>query len=242
MTDSAGEKLGHVVSLRKVTDRNRYEQRLEVTQRVLRHNLRNNMSVIRAHAEQLAQNGKHPEARRIIDTTEKLMNLSEKSRLITRIERREDAGTVPVDVQERLRALCDRFAEEHPDASVDHELPSGCAAALQDPALFEIPLENIIENAIVHNNGADPHVRVSAQQADDMVCVRIEDNGPEIPETEFAVLESGSESALQHGSSIGLWLAYWSVRTAGGSISFETGPDGNVVTLEFPVVERAPPA
>jgi signal transduction histidine kinase len=239
LTDSAGEALGHVVSLRKVTDRNRYEQRLEVTQRVLRHNLRNDMSVIRAHAEQLAQNGGCPEAERIVDTTEELMNLSEKSRLITRIERRENASTVPVDVRERLLALCDRFAADHPDASVDRELPPECTAALQDPALFEIPLENVIENAIVHNDGAEPHVRVSARQADGVVCVQVEDNGPEIPETEFAVLESGSESSLHHGSSIGLWLAYWSVRTAGGSISFETGPDGNVVTLEFPVAERA---
>jgi signal transduction histidine kinase len=239
LTDSAGEALGHVVSLRKVTDRNRYEQRLEVTQRVLRHNLRNDMSVIRAHAEQLAQNGGCPEAERIVDTTEELMNLSEKSRLITRIERRENASTVPVDVRERLLALCDRFAADHPDASVDRELPPECTAALQDPALFEIPLENVIENAIVHNDRAEPHVRVSARQADGVVCVQVEDNGPEIPETEFAVLESGSESSLHHGSSIGLWLAYWSVRTAGGSISFETGPDGNVVTLEFPVAERA---
>lgn len=239
LTDSAGEELGHVVSLRKVTDRNRYEQRLEVTQRVLRHNLRNDMSVIRAHAEQLAQNGGCPEAERIVDTTEELMNLSEKSRLITRIERRENASTVPVDVRERLLALCDRFAADHPDASVDRELPPECTAALQDPALFEIPLENVIENAIVHNDRAEPHVRVSARQTDGVVCVQVEDNGPEIPETEFAVLESGSESSLHHGSSIGLWLAYWSVRTAGGSISFETGPDGNVVTLEFPVAERA---
>ncbi len=238
LTDSSGEALGHVVSLRKVTERNRYEQRLEVTQRVLRHNLRNDMSVIRAHAERLAQNG-HPEAKQIVDTTEELMSLSEKSRLITRIERRENASTVPVDVRERLLALCDRFAAEHPDASVDCELPPECTVALQDPALFEIPLENVIENAIVHNDRAEPHVRISARQTDTTVCVQVEDDGPEIPETEFAVLESGSESALRHGSSIGLWLAYWSVRTAGGSISFETGPDGNVVTLEFPVAERA---
>lgn len=239
LTDSSGEGLGHVVSLRRVTDRNRYEQRLEVTQRVLRHNLRNEMSVIRARAEQLAQNGGHPEARQIVDRTEELINLSEKSRLITRIERGENTDTVPVDVHERLVALCDRFAEEHPDASVDRELPSGCTAALQDPALFDIPLENVIENAIVHNDGAEPHVRVSARQTDRAVCVRVEDNGPEIPETEFAVIESGSESSLHHGSSIGLWLAYWSVRTAGGSISFETGPHGNVVTLEFPVAGQA---
>jgi K+-sensing histidine kinase KdpD len=77
-----------------------------------------------------------------------------------------------VDVQERLLALCDRFAEEHPDASVDCERPPECTVALQDPALFDIPLENIIENAIVHNDRAEPHVRVSARQTDPTVCVQ----------------------------------------------------------------------
>jgi len=37
---------------------------------------------------------------------------------------------------------------------------------------------------------------------------------------------------------MGLWLAYWSVRTAGGSIEFETSESGNTVTLEFPAAER----
>jgi signal transduction histidine kinase len=238
LTDASSEEIGHVVSFRNVTDRNRYEQRLEVTQRVLRHNLRNDVSVIRSHAERLAQNGHHPGAEQIVDTTDDLIDLSEKTRLITRIEGREEMGRVPVDVRERLEEFCTRFREEHPDVTLDCDLPASFAASVQDPLLFDIPVENLIENAIVHNDSDDRQVRVSARHVDDAVYVRIEDNGPEIPEMEHSVLESGSETPLQHGSSIGLWLAYWSVRTAGGTIEFETGDDGNVVTLEFPAAEQ----
>lgn len=67
--------------------------------------------------------------------------------------------------------------------------------------------------------------------------MQVEDNGPEIPDMELDALRTGSESALRHGSSIGLWLAYWSVRTAGGTIEFDTDDGGNTVTLEFPAVE-----
>jgi signal transduction histidine kinase len=239
LTDDSGEAIGHVVSFRNVTGRNRYEQRLEVTQRVLRHNLRNDISVIRSHAEQLARNGQHPEAEHIVDTTEQLMSLSEKSRLITRIDGRDGMGTVPVDAHERLHDLCEQFAAEYPGVTVDCDIPPDLTTPLPDTALFDIPAENVIENAIVHNDSSDPEVRVSARRVDSAVRVRIEDNGPEIPEMELEVLENGSESALQHGSSIGLWLSYWSVRTAGGTIEFETGDDGNAVIMEFPAVEQA---
>lgn len=238
LTDDSGEVIGHVVSFRNVTDRNRYEQRLEVTQRVLRHNLRNDVSVIQAHAERIARNGCHPEAERIIDTTQDLIDLSEKSRLITRIEGDDEIGTVPVDVSERLQEHCARFADAHVDVAIECALDGDLSASLQDPALFDIPVENIIENAIVHNDSADPRVQVSARRTDSTIRVQVEDNGPEIPEVEFAVLEAGSESALQHGSSIGLWLSYWSVRTAGGHIEFETDDGGNTVTLEFPAAEQ----
>jgi len=238
LTDDSGEGIGRVISFRNVTDRNRYEQRLEVTQRVLRHNLRNDMSVIQAHAERIARSGHHPEAECIVDTTEELIDLSEKSRLITRIEGDEDLGTVPVDVSERLREHCARFADTHANASFECRLETDLSASLQDPALFDIPVENIIENAVVHNDSADPQVRISAEQAGSTIRVQVEDNGPEIPEVEFAVLETGSESALQHGSSIGLWLAYWSVRTAGGTIEFETADNGNTVTLGFPAAQQ----
>ncbi len=150
----------------------------------------------------------------------------------------DEIGTVPVDVRERLQEHCEQFAGTHPDISLECAIQGEPVAPLQDPALFDIPVENIIENAVVHNDTTDPQVRISARRDDSTVRVRVEDNGPEIPDVELDVLKTGSESALQHGSSIGLWLAYWSVRTAGGSIAFETCEGGNTVTLEFPAAER----
>lgn len=54
---------------------------------------------------------------------------------------------------------------------------------------------------------------------------------------ELATLESGTEEPLCHGSSIGLWLAQWSVETAGGSLEFETGDNGNVVAVRLPAAD-----
>lgn len=60
--DHHDRKLGAVVSLRDVTDRQLREQRLSVLNRVLRHNLRNQVDVIRAHAELLADRAAGPPA------------------------------------------------------------------------------------------------------------------------------------------------------------------------------------
>jgi PAS domain-containing protein len=51
--DPAGNELATVLSFRDVTDRERRRERLAVLNRVLRHNLRNQVDVIKSHAEAL---------------------------------------------------------------------------------------------------------------------------------------------------------------------------------------------
>jgi PAS domain S-box-containing protein len=53
LSDSRGTLVGYAYRLRDVTDRQTREQRLEVLNRVLRHNLRNDLDAIRGFAEQL---------------------------------------------------------------------------------------------------------------------------------------------------------------------------------------------
>jgi signal transduction histidine kinase len=236
LRDSSDRQIGDVLSFRNVTGRDRYEQRLKVTQRVLRHNLRNDLSVIRARAEQLTRDG-HDEAETIVETTERLVDLSNKTRLVTHLDGRRDGDCVPVDVSRQLDSLAERIRESYPEATVDCVTPAGLRASLPDPAVLSIPVENLVENAIVHSNETEPRVRVTAERVGPSVCLRIADDGPAIPEMELATLESGTEEPLCHGSSIGLWLAQWSVETAGGSLEFETGDNGNVVTVRLPAAD-----
>lgn len=50
---------------------------------------------------------------------------------------------------------------------------------------------------------------------------------------ERAVILSGEETPLQHGSGVGLWLVKWVVRNVGGTLSFADGP-GTTVEVELP--------
>lgn len=68
-----------------------------------------------------------------------------------------------------------------------------------------------------------------------MVYIRVTDNGPGIPEHEYSVLTAGEETALEHGSGLGLWLIFWVVNKSGGELIFEDAdPRGSTVTMVLP--------
>lgn len=240
LTDEQGVTVGYMIALRDVTERNEYEQRLEVAQRVLRHNLRNKMTVIKGWAETLSEttNGHAVAVQRIINTADELTELSEKTQMMVQMEPSTSSKRIRVDLQSHLSSLVEEFGNRYPDVTIEREVPQSLAVGLPDAKFLRIPVENLIENAIEHNDADDPWVRVSAEAGGDQIKIRVEDNGPPIPEMERTVLREGMEDSLHHGSGLGLWLTYWSIKTVGGRISFAyREPRGNSVTLEVPAAE-----
>jgi signal transduction histidine kinase len=221
----------------KLRDR---QQRLEVLYRVIRHNLRNEMSVILNYADIAAGMSENPQvemaADTITDTGRKLTALSEKARQIQNaLESAEETETV--DAAAVARETAAEQAEEFPDVTVRTELPETCAAEAI-PAL-ELAVENVIENAAKHDDSAEPTVDVAVSGTDERVFLSVADRGPGIPEQERNVLTKGRETSLEHGSGLGLWLVYWVVDRSGGTLRFDdNAPRGSVVTM---VLDRPAP-
>lgn len=62
----------------------------------------------------------------------------------------------------------------------------------------------------------------------------VTDDGPGIPERERTVLDSGTETQLEHGRGIGLWFVNWAVTRLGGELEFaRNDPTGSVVTVRL---------
>ena len=78
---------------------------------------------------------------------------------------------------------------------------------------------------------------MSAAVADDVASAEIRDGGSGITAEEVAVLDQLTETDLNHGSGLGLWLARWIVEASGGSLSFESDDAGTVVSIAVPVAE-----
>jgi signal transduction histidine kinase len=238
LADHHGRVVGYVIRYRNVTDRHTYEQRLQVANRVLRHNLRNSMNIITGWAERLDDH-EDPDVvaagEQITSTANALVDLGEQIRLLADTADYAGEASEVVVLRDHLAPLAERFRQNHPDVVVEYEIPPSATATVPSSKLLAIAVENVLDNAIEHNDAARPWVRLSIECGDEYTQLRVADNGPGIPETEREVLRKGIETPLEHGSGLGFWLVYWAVTSAGGEVSFE-GDEcrGSVVTLSLP--------
>jgi signal transduction histidine kinase len=75
-------------------------------------------------------------------------------------------------------------------------------------------------------------VTVSVDEGGTVVAVS--DNGSGIPEQELVPLVKREETALTHGTGIGLWLVSWVIDKTEASLTHETGRTGTTFTVQFP--------
>jgi len=221
----------HFVGLqRDVTDRKRRERLLDVLDRVLRHNLRNDLSVADGYGKLIAERADDETAamaERLVDAVEDLLELSETARELQDLA--YHAGSAhPRDVAADLRAVAEAVRAEHPDATVQVDAPAACHATATDR--IRTALGELVENAVTHGGG---EVDCEVERDDDAVLVRVCDDGPGLSAAEQRVLDEGRETPLTHSDGLGLWLVNWIVTGVGGSMSV-TVDDGTTVLLRLP--------
>lgn len=203
-----------------------------VLSRVLRHNLRNDLNVVRGSVSMLGERAPDSEdiQRTALRTIDDLVELSETARELesvveTELDRR------PVELTTLVRDVIGPLQENYPAATFRVESPDG--VMMEAMPSLKTALDELIENAAKHA-GDEPDVTVSIEGAKNPISVDVIDNGPGLPEQERQVLGSGSETQLIHGSGLGLWLAYWVVTSHDGTIDAETRDDGTTVTITLP--------
>ncbi|WP_193767676.1 histidine kinase N-terminal 7TM domain-containing protein [Halorientalis pallida] len=250
LDDGTGAHLGYTLVFQDITAERRREQRLAVLNRVLRHNLRNDLTVVDMNLDAAADRADADVAELLDPAREKtqgLVSLSEKARSFERVV--EDDTESLVAVQDVVGEVVTELREEFSDATV--EIAGTDAALLRiNPALLRVVVRNLVENALEHgrigedaaasdggeDTAPDPDVTVSVTTDDDAVTVTVSDRGPGVPDHELAVIEDGDETDLEHGSGLGLWLITWSVDAAGGDVTFDVTETGTTATVRFPVV------
>jgi PAS domain S-box-containing protein len=224
---------GTALLVQDVTRRRTREQRLEVLNRVLRHNLRNDATTIIGRAELIGDGG-DPEtaAETIADTTRDLVGAADRAREVEGMMEAPRAET-PTAVAPVVEDAIEEVTATH-RIEVTAAVPDG-ATAMVNPRVLRTVLSNLIENAAEHNDAEKPIAVVSADRREGSLAVSVADNGPGIPDHERSVLKANGESQLQHGSGLGLWAVRWGVTRMGGSLAF-TGnePRGTVVTVDLP--------
>jgi|GEM_PF-1241430 PAS domain S-box-containing protein len=231
---------GTVGVVRDLTELKGNRQRLAVLDRVLRHNLRNNMNVVAGRASTLADHEDDTVvavAREVERAATDVLTMAEKARTFQQALGDRANEYYDSDLRDVVADAVQAIECEHANADVTFELADD-PLVVQSTDAVTLAVRELIENAVVHNPSDEPRVRVTAEQHGDDAFVVVADDGPEIPAEETNALTGGVETPLDHASGLGLWLVQWTATSFGGDLAFETSDDGNVVTLRLPLIER----
>jgi PAS domain S-box-containing protein len=222
-----------------ITDRKEREQELDllgqVLSRVLRHNVRNDLTVIRGYGEMFAEQLDGKQQRRaetLVRKADDLVDISDKARTIERLIGEEQSPR-EMDLVTMLREIAASVEQSIPEATVRLETPEDCRV-VTTPSL-EPAFENLVENAVEHDDSDSPAVLVTLTSEDDAAVVTISDEGPGIPELELGALDADEETPLQHGSGVGLWVVQWAIEQSDATIEYETGSGGTEIVVRIPI-------
>lgn len=241
LTDHHDRCLGYALALRDVTARTTRRQRLEVLNRVIRHNLGNDLNVVLGQAEWIQHRTDDEKlgdsAETIVRNADGLVEMAEDAANIARLidttaSRDQDVTLAPLVGGVRAATAPD-------DGTVDWDVTVPEDIVIEGQRdLVELAIRNLVENAIEHNDTDCPQVMVTASYDPEetySVAVTVADDGPGIPGNEQRAVLRGSVQQLDHGLGLGLWAVRWAVTKLGGTIDFrERDPRGTTIVLRFP--------
>jgi methyl-accepting chemotaxis protein len=209
-------------------DLQQFITRLEVFNRVLRHNLRNQLDIINSHAERI-DDTTHREA--ILSATDTLGTLGTRARRIDHIMSKERQPTT-VDLADRIEAVLEDIETEGVTVKTSF---SDDSTVVTDVETLTTVLRSPLENAVAYT---DSSLVISAEPTDSGCLIEICDDGSGIPATELDSLATESETPLQHSRGLGLWELKWGVDKLDGHLSFATD-DGTTVRIRLPDLDAA---
>jgi signal transduction histidine kinase/CheY-like chemotaxis protein len=234
-----GEILGlAIASVERGAVLERERERLEFVNRFIRHNLLNSLNVVDARTEILAEHvddagRSHLETirGRTADMVELIETLRALMQAFVVDERRE---TEPKDLAAVVRGEVAAARDAFGAASFALSTPDDSITVLADELLGEI-FENLLANAVQHNDDAAPSVRVVVEADGGMARVRVSDDGPGIPEDVLpTVFEKGERGFDSPGTGFGLYLVREIVDAYDGSVSVTNDDDGATFAVTLP--------
>lgn len=222
-----------------ITEQKQREEELELLNRIIRHDIRNDMTVMLGWAELLAEDldEEHEEhLQKMLTGGEHIIELTEIARdYVEAVVSNGDITVEPVSVASILETELSLREESFRDAEfvLDDSLPDVEVTANE---MLNSVFRNLLNNAVQHNDKETPVVDVSARLRDDIVEVRIADNGPGVPDKHKDVIFGKGEKGLgSPGTGIGLYLVQTLVDQYGGNVWVEVNdPTGAVFVVQLP--------
>lgn len=211
-------------------DRNRTE--LQLLHRVLRHNVRNNLTLVLGNARRLQERLEDPSDRalceEVVTAAAEIDHWTEEAGKI----RRASGGTDRYDVDlakalESVIADSERIDEGAVDVRIEEPSP-----VVRVSPQFELAIEELLVNAQQHADASA--VRVDVREEEGTTTIEIADDGPGFPAHVLTAVNDRGEDELVHLDGLGLWLAYLVVACSEGELVLANTADGATVRITVP--------
>jgi PAS domain S-box-containing protein len=232
---------GVVATMRDISKQIERENQLKSLDRLLRHNLRNKLSVVRGQAEMIRRRTSDDVAEMaalIQDVSDRILEQADKERAIVELLI-EPSTLTRLSLSDVVDGVVAQFEEEYPGAQIRVDAPS--EIELTTVPEIEVAIQELIENALTHSDRSTPEITISLRDRNGVVELDVTDDGPGIPPSERRVIAEETDiEPLLHSSGMGLWLVKRIVTRVEGDIRFEDStPRGCKITVTLPRIDQA---
>jgi PAS domain S-box-containing protein len=242
VTNDAGEVTLLVVEGREITAERRQQQHMAMMQRVMRHNMRNDLNKVRGWAQMIA---KEPDAderaahlTRVEATIDEWETMTDGMKQLKQLTDADAAPRSAIDIQ----SLVDRLTAWSREAKLDVAFDTTCpdTSTVLVAGTTEDAIERVLSLTDTESANDHPPAKISISTTpDEWVAITIDIVGSGLSEREAEVLTTGEETALTHAQGIEVWLLRTMVGEIGGSISAATTDTETTIDLKLPRTQPA---
>ncbi|MFB6123629.1 MAG: ATP-binding protein [Haloferacaceae archaeon] len=244
VSSAAGGLAGYLIGLNTVradhqaADARRARDALAFLNRLLRHELLNGTNVIHGYATQLDDAVPDSEMGRLDAIVAQSEDLATLVRTLQPAARAftDDGSLDAVDLSAVLDQRIEVIRRTYPHAAVTADVPTGVRVRAND-ALAHV-IQNLLANAIEHNDSETPHVDVTVDVRSDTVRIDVADDGPGVADDRKAEIFRTKTDAER---GFGLYLVRTLITRYGGDVWVEDNdPQGSVFVAVLPRVAAGP--
>ena len=231
-----GDQLYRIVTARDITDfkkaqekiRDMYEQ-LKFMNSLLRHDISNSITAVAGYLEMYRETGETE----YIDKIEKILD-----NCIELINNVKEVEVALYDSREltciNVKDAILKVVEAIKNKNVSITLNLDECSVIADEFIHSV-FENLLNNAIVHNDKEDKKIFIDVRCNGEWVEVKIADNGPGIPEEiREDVFKKGFKFGVTGRTGMGLYLVKSLMEKYGGSVELKDNvPEGSLFVLKF---------
>ncbi len=225
VTDGTGDVELIIPEGRDITRLSEREQQLRVTNRFLRHNIRNKLTTIQGHADLLSESNDgwvRTSGAEIFETATELHDNAEMARNIHHLIENTPRSRA-YDLIGRIDRAVDTTRDQHPDANVLVDAPESLEIT-GVPSVGEAFTE-LLGTVITETESEHPTVRITVTHSDTAVVgITVPDGALSATQREVLTGDIDIEQ-VRHAQGLGVWYVYWSVRYSGGEVTITENAD-----------------